>query len=52
MMFGYDPEYLNPLLPRASFAIAFEDVIRISSERFRTFIPMLWKIKRFIYIGS
>ena len=32
--FGYDPAYLLPSLPQAKFAEAFEDSVRISSERF------------------
>ncbi|XP_065860994.1 cytochrome P450 94A2-like [Euphorbia lathyris] len=46
--FGYDPAYLLPSLPRANFAEAFEDSVRISSQRFLTF----WKIKRAFNIGS
>lgn len=50
--FGYDPEYLTPSLPQAKFAVAFEDAVRISSERFRMITPMLWKLKRVLNIGS
>ncbi|CAH1417761.1 unnamed protein product [Lactuca virosa] len=50
--FGYDPAYLTPSLPQAKFAVAFEDAVRISSERFRTITPLFWKFKRFLNIGS
>lgn len=50
--FGYDPAYLTPSLPQAKFAVAFEDAVRISSERFRMITPLLWKFKRFFNIGS
>ncbi|XP_071720664.1 cytochrome P450 94A1-like [Rutidosis leptorrhynchoides] len=50
--FGYDPKYLAPSLPKAQFAIAFEDAVIISSERFRMISPLLWKLKRFLNIGS
>ncbi|GKE44138.1 cytochrome P450 94A1-like protein, partial [Tanacetum coccineum] len=49
--FGYDPEYLTPSLPEAKFAVAFEDAVRISSERFRMITPMLWKLKRVLNLG-
>nr|GFA75067.1 cytochrome P450 94A1-like [Tanacetum cinerariifolium] len=50
--FGYDPEYLTPSLPKAKFAVAFEDAARISSERFRMITPVLWKLKRVLNLGS
>ncbi|KAI4349422.1 hypothetical protein L6164_010012 [Bauhinia variegata] len=50
--FGYDPEYLLPSLPKTSFAIAFDDGTRISSERFNAAIPLFWKIKKLLNIGS
>ncbi|XP_021844184.1 cytochrome P450 94A1 [Spinacia oleracea] len=50
--FGYDPEYLSPSLPQAKFAVAFEDAVTVSSQRFKTFFPILWKISRFLNIGS
>ncbi|WCJ21661.1 Cytochrome P450 94A2 [Euphorbia peplus] len=46
--FGYDPEYLSPSFPQTEFADAFEESVRISSQRFQSF----WKIKRFFNIGS
>ncbi|PRQ25938.1 putative cytochrome P450 [Rosa chinensis] len=49
--FGYDPEYLLPSLPQAKFAVAFDDAVEISSERFG-FLRPVWKIKRALGIGS
>ncbi|PHT86699.1 hypothetical protein T459_08805 [Capsicum annuum] len=50
--FGYDPAYPLPSLPQAKFAVAFEDTIRFSSERFNAIFPFLWKIKQKFNIGS
>ncbi|XP_057517729.1 cytochrome P450 94A2-like [Amaranthus tricolor] len=50
--FGYDPQYLSPSLPEAMFAVAFEDAVMISSRRYQSFFPILWKISRFLNIGS
>ncbi|KAF8392260.1 hypothetical protein HHK36_022602 [Tetracentron sinense] len=50
--FGFDPKYLLPSLPSADFAIAFEDALRTSSERFAALLPVIWKIKRALDIGS
>ncbi|EEF41419.1 cytochrome P450 94A1 [Ricinus communis] len=47
--FGYDPAYLLPSLPQAKFAQAFEDGVRISSDRFNS---PFWRIKRAFNIGS
>ncbi|TQE07544.1 hypothetical protein C1H46_006864 [Malus baccata] len=49
--FGYDPDYLMPSLPEAKFAVAFDDAVQISSERFR--LPhRVWKLKRALKIRS
>ncbi|KAF4358115.1 hypothetical protein F8388_009398 [Cannabis sativa] len=50
--FGYDPAYLLPSLPESKFAVAFDEATKISGERSVALIPLLWKIKRFIGIGS
>ncbi|KAI3972891.1 hypothetical protein MKX01_019549 [Papaver californicum] len=50
--FGFDPAYLSPSLDRTEFAIAFEDATQISSKRFAYVIPLVWKLKRFLNIGS
>ncbi|OAY49824.1 cytochrome P450 94A2 [Manihot esculenta] len=47
--FGYDPAYLLPSLPQAEFAQAFEDSVRIISDRFNS---LFWKIKRAFGMGS
>ncbi|XVF32436.1 hypothetical protein REPUB_Repub17cG0082800 [Reevesia pubescens] len=50
--FGFDPACLLPSLPQAEFAEAFEDATSIISERFREFLTIAWKIKRFFNVGS
>ncbi|CAL1383185.1 unnamed protein product [Linum trigynum] len=50
--FGYDPGYLAPTLPEARFATAFENAVRIISGRFNSGVPQIWKIKKFLGIGS
>ncbi|XP_073284611.1 cytochrome P450 94A2-like [Primulina huaijiensis] len=50
--FGYDPKYLLPSLPEAELALAFENAVRHSRERFNSFAPLHWKIKRALNIGS
>ncbi|KAG6389980.1 hypothetical protein SASPL_151456 [Salvia splendens] len=50
--FGYDPGYLSPSLPKEKFAVAFEAAVKLSSERFTSFIPLIWKIKKGMNIGS
>ncbi|KAL2934644.1 Cytochrome P450 94A2 [Bienertia sinuspersici] len=50
--FGYDPEYLSPSLPEAKFAVAFEEAVTISTKRFQAFFPIVWKVCRFLNIGS
>lgn len=52
--FGYDAENLSPSLPqpKAKFAEAFEDAVRISSGRFQEFFSVIWRIKRFFNLGS
>ncbi|PIA45259.1 hypothetical protein AQUCO_01700652v1 [Aquilegia coerulea] len=50
--FGFDPGYLSPSLPKEDFATAFEDAVRISSERFNAPLPVIWKLKKLFNIGS
>ncbi|XP_073063502.1 cytochrome P450 94A2-like [Primulina eburnea] len=50
--FGYDPKYLLPSVPEAEFAVAFENAVRHSRKRFNSFVPLQWKIKRALNIGS
>jgi cytochrome P450 len=50
--FGFDPTYLLPSLPQTKFAQAFEESAKISSERLDALIPVVWKIKKVLNIGS
>ncbi|KAK4487792.1 hypothetical protein RD792_005520 [Penstemon davidsonii] len=50
--FGYDPEYLSPSLPQEKFAVAFEQAVKLSTDRFSSLSPYFWKIKRALNIGS
>ncbi|MCL7044906.1 hypothetical protein MKW94_009555 [Papaver nudicaule] len=50
--FGYDPAYLSPSLHKTEFATAFEEATEISGGRFRYATPLVWKVKRFLNIGS
>ncbi|KAE9585541.1 hypothetical protein Lal_00018238 [Lupinus albus] len=50
--FGFDPEYLTPSLKASNFAKAFEEANMISSKRFREPLPIVWKMKRKLNIGS
>ncbi|KAJ1409605.1 Cytochrome P450 [Sesbania bispinosa] len=50
--FGFDPEYLTPSLDRSKFVRAFEQANEISSKRFRVPLPIIWKMKRQLGIGS
>nr|AYM55663.1 cytochrome p450 [Croton stellatopilosus] len=50
--FGYDPAYLLPSFPPMEFAEAFEESIRIISDRFNCAFPVIWKIKKFFCVGS
>ncbi|KAI3900123.1 hypothetical protein MKW98_001023 [Papaver atlanticum] len=50
--FGYDPSYLSPSLEETEFAGAFANANKITSERVGHVIPLVWKLKRFLNIGS
>ncbi|KAK9107948.1 hypothetical protein Syun_023959 [Stephania yunnanensis] len=50
--FGHDPRCLLPSLPNTLFASSFDDAVRISSERFNCVLPLFWKTKRFLNVGS
>ncbi|GLJ48911.1 hypothetical protein SUGI_1031740 [Cryptomeria japonica] len=50
--FGVDPACLHSSLPRSPFAEAFDDATHISSGRFFYIFPYLWRIKRFLNVGS
>ncbi|KAH6781585.1 hypothetical protein C2S52_001655 [Perilla frutescens var. hirtella] len=49
--FGYDPQYLSPSLNEEKFAAAFEKSVLLSCERFASFVPYFWKIKKALNIG-
>jgi cytochrome P450 len=38
--------------PSSNFAKAFDDAVEISSSRFLSPLPLLWKLKRFLNMGS
>ncbi|KAF7812501.1 cytochrome P450 94A2-like [Senna tora] len=50
--FRFDPQYLLPSLPETKFARAFEEGTKLSSERSNAAIPLYWKIKKLLNIGS
>ncbi|KAL2321020.1 hypothetical protein Fmac_029989 [Flemingia macrophylla] len=50
--FGFDPEYLTPSVNRSKFARAFEEATEISSKRFYEPLPLIWKMKRLLNVGS
>ncbi|RZC49954.1 hypothetical protein C5167_018384 [Papaver somniferum] len=52
LSFGYDPSYLSPSPRKIDVAVAFEDSTRITGERIAQIIPLVWKLKRFLNIGS
>ncbi|XP_027349016.1 cytochrome P450 94A1-like [Abrus precatorius] len=50
--FGVDPAYLTPSMERSKFAQAFEEALEISGKRFHEPLPIIWKMKRLLNIGS
>ncbi|KAG2674730.1 hypothetical protein I3760_13G152100 [Carya illinoinensis] len=55
--FGVNPECLTSdsmyqNLPSSNFVKAFDDAVEISSSRFLSPLPLLWKLGRFLNIGS
>lgn len=50
--FGYDPACLSNSLPEERFARAFEEAAKLSTERFIWPLPIVWKVKRMLDIGS
>ncbi|KAK1420541.1 hypothetical protein QVD17_22220 [Tagetes erecta] len=50
--FGYDPKCLTPSMPDAVFATAFDEAVMISTGRMRASHPIIWKLKRFLNVGS
>ncbi|KAL3530409.1 hypothetical protein ACH5RR_009731 [Cinchona calisaya] len=50
--FGLDPACLDLSLPVSEFANAFDLASKLSAERAITASPLVWKLKRFLSIGS
>lgn len=50
--FGLDPGCLSPSLPVSELAAAFDLASKLSAERAITTSPLIWKIKRFLNLGS
>ncbi|XP_009618179.1 cytochrome P450 94C1-like [Nicotiana tomentosiformis] len=50
--FGLDPKCLESSLPISEFAVSFDLASKLSAERAMTTSPIVWKIKRFLNIGS
>ncbi|KAG6662678.1 cytochrome P450 94A2-like [Carya illinoinensis] len=50
--FGFDPAYLLPSLPKTKFADVFEEGLILSGMRASALIPMVWKIKKLLNVGS
>lgn len=49
---GYDEKSLLPSLPPSELGQAFHDSLRIINQRLSAFLPLIWKTKRFLNIGS
>ncbi|KAL4200012.1 hypothetical protein AMTRI_Chr03g54260 [Amborella trichopoda] len=50
--FGMDPCCLDPgFLPDSEFMVAFEKATQLAAERFRSFLPWSWRIRRFFGAG-
>ncbi|KAB1208879.1 Cytochrome P450 94A2 [Morella rubra] len=50
--FGYDPAYLLPSFPTTKLADAFEESVKISTDRLMSLFPVIWRIKKLLNIGS
>lgn len=50
--FCYNPAYLLPSFPQGEFADAFEEAVLISSDRLNAILPIIWKLKRLLGVGS
>ncbi|KAJ4831023.1 hypothetical protein Tsubulata_044590 [Turnera subulata] len=50
--FGLDPGCLQLSLPISKFAMAFDTASHLSAKRALTASPIVWKIKRFLNVGS
>ncbi|ESW34876.1 hypothetical protein PHAVU_001G188500 [Phaseolus vulgaris] len=50
--FGLDPMCLEQSLPISDFARSFDMASKLSAERAMSVSPLIWKIKRFLNVGS
>ncbi|KAG5043881.1 hypothetical protein AAZX31_03G174100 [Glycine max] len=50
--FGLDPMCLELSLPISEFAMSFDLASKLSAERAMSVSPLIWKIKRFLNVGS
>lgn len=50
--FGLDPEEMELPLPLSEYMAAFDSASRLSALRATVTIPFVWKLKRFLNIGS
>ncbi|XP_074317852.1 cytochrome P450 94A2-like [Silene latifolia] len=49
---GYNPGYVSPSLPDAKLIKALDESMILSHERFYAVFPIIWKVCRFLNIGS
>ncbi|KAI3934350.1 hypothetical protein MKW92_015734 [Papaver armeniacum] len=52
LSFGLDPGCLELDMPMSEFAVAFDLSSKLSAERALSVSPLIWKVKRFLNIGS
>ncbi|CAL9768562.1 unnamed protein product [Musa acuminata subsp. burmannicoides] len=50
--FGLDPGCLELSLPMSDFAMAFDRASTLLARRAATIAPLVWKLKRFLNVGS
>ncbi|GFP97063.1 cytochrome p450 94c1 [Phtheirospermum japonicum] len=50
--FGLDPKCLERSLPMSEFAVSFDLASKLSAERAMIPFPIIWKMKKFLNIGS
>ncbi|KAG1369663.1 cytochrome P450 94C1 [Cocos nucifera] len=50
--FGLYPGCLEASLPMSEFAVAFDTASRLSARRATAVVPMVWKLKRLLNVGS
>ncbi|KAK3041502.1 hypothetical protein RJ639_000121 [Escallonia herrerae] len=50
--FGLDPGCLKLSLPISELAVAFDIASQLSAERAMNVLPLIWKVKRLLNIGS